>query len=141
MHPQTLSMPATAAPIPTSEDHIQAAVIRWARAHDDPRLRLLFHIPNGGARAGATGGRMVALGAKAGVSDLFLPVPVLTNTVGMARLVPGLWIEMKTVVGTLSTPQQRWLTAMAAQGYATAVCRSVEAAQAALTRYLTHGAP
>lgn len=116
-------------PAPRSEDQIQAALITWARSHDDERIRLLFHIPNGGARDGAVGGRMVALGAKAGVSDLFLPVP----TGGM----PGLWIEMKKPGGTVSLQQRRWLTAMQAQGYATAVCYSVEEAQSTILRYLS----
>jgi hypothetical protein len=143
--PTSLALPdaptSTGADLPlgASEDRIQAALVRWARSHPDERLRSLFHIPNGGARPGVTGGRMVALGAKRGVSDLFLPVPVLTTTVGMARLVPGLWVEMKTGAGRLSAAQADWLALMAGRGYAVAVCRSLEDAQATLLHYCNTG--
>lgn len=111
-----------------SEDRIQADVIAWARAHDDQRVRLLFHIPNGGERTAVAGGRLVALGVKRGVSDLFLPAPVYPYS--------GLWVEMKTATGALSIPQRGWLAEMAAQGYAVAVCRSADDAIATITRYL-----
>jgi hypothetical protein len=108
---------------------MQGELVRWARSHADSRLHLLFHIPNGGARSGYSGGQMVALGARTGVPDLFLPVP--------HGGLPGLWIEMKTPTGVVSPTQRRWLAALAEQGYATAVCRSVDEAQATLLRYLS----
>ena len=123
-----MTMPAPAAPSPTSEDTIQAAVIRWARSHDDPRLHSLFHIPNGGQRDGAVGGRMVALGAKAGVSDLFLPV--------MNAGRGGLWIEMKTTDGHLSAEQEAWLNEMSASGYAAHVCYGWEQAVERIDAYM-----
>lgn len=133
-------MPAFAPAQPTSENQLQAAVVKWARAHADRRLRLLFHVPNGGARSGQAGGVMVAIGARSGVPDLFLPVPVTAQTNGMARLVPGLWLEMKWGAGDCSEPQKRWLRTLAGEGYDIALAWSEEEAQQALLDYLNgHG--
>ncbi len=129
-------MPQTVASPTPSESKIQAELVRWARAHPDPRCRLLFHIPNGGQRGGLSGGLMVAQGARAGVPDLFLPVPVTIQMSGRARVVSGLWIEMKKPGGVLSEQQKRWLSELARQGYAVAVCWSVADAQMVLSDYL-----
>jgi hypothetical protein len=125
----------TLAPI-RSESQLQAALIRWARAHADARAHLLFHVPNGGARDGRTGGVMVALGARSGVPDLFLPVPVVTQHAGMARTLGGLWLELKWEDGSLSDAQKRWLRTLAHHGYAIALAWDLDTARAAVTAYL-----
>jgi hypothetical protein len=125
----------THAPI-RSESQLQAAVVRWARSHADPRARLLFHVPNGGARDGRTGGVMVALGARSGVPDLFLPVPAVRAVVGMGTTWAGLWLELKHGPGAPSDAQRRWLRTLSQQGYAVALAWSVEDAQAIVTDYL-----
>jgi hypothetical protein len=60
-----------------SEHQEQAALIRWAAMseHQHPELRLLFAIPNGGARSKAAAGKLKAEGVRPGIPDLCLPVP------------------------------------------------------------------
>ena len=63
--------------MPRNEEHrIQAALFKWARysAAETPVLRLMFAIPNGGARDAITGAILKAEGVKPGVPDVFLPV-------------------------------------------------------------------
>jgi hypothetical protein len=102
----------------------------------DARLHLLFHVPNGGARTSRTGGVMVALGARSGVPDLFLPVPVVTQAAGMARTLGGLWLELKHGDGDVSDAQKRWMRTLAAHGFAVALAWDFDEAVDALTTYL-----
>lgn len=71
------------------EDTEQMGVIDWANWNTGrfPELKLLFHVPNGGKRNAAEAARFKAMGVKAGVPDLCLPVA----RGGYA----GLYIEMK----------------------------------------------
>ena len=110
-----------------SEYHEQAALIDWARSmeHQYPALRYLFHIPNGGWRHKATAGRMKAQGVKAGVPDLFLPIPP-----------PGLWIEMKYGTNQLTAHQSAWCRALYEAGYHVQVCWSFEEARDVLVDYI-----
>lgn len=123
----------TALPVPT-EDAEQMALFRWASlatpAH--PELALLFHIPNGGSRGKAEAGRFRAMGVKAGVPDLFLPVPR-----GGPLPRHGLFIELKrTKGGRVSTEQAAWITDLRARGYAAEVCHGWEEASRLILRYL-----
>ncbi len=113
-----------------SEDAIQAQVITWARHQSKvyPELARLFHVPNGGQRHAAVAGKLKGQGVKAGVPDLFLPVPRFGCH--------GLWIEMKTLDGRLTKDQKDWIAYLTAAGYQAKVCRSFEEALAALTGYL-----
>ena len=60
-----------------SEGQEQATLFNWARMMEGmyPELRLMFHVPNGGGRSKAEAGRFKMEGVKAGVPDIFLPVP------------------------------------------------------------------
>lgn len=75
------------------EHRIQAALFKWSRLASSryPGLRLMFAIPNGGARDAITGAMLKAEGVKPGVPDIFLPVPV--------NGFHGLFVEMKTLSG------------------------------------------
>lgn len=113
-----------------AEDAEQLALMAWAKSHVGG-IRVsdyLIHIPNGGKRNPREAARLKRLGVKAGVSDLFLPVPR-----GPAH---GLWIEMKAAKGRVSAAQQDWMNKVAVQGYATVVCYGHEAAKRAITAYL-----
>jgi hypothetical protein len=85
-----------------------------ARTGQYPELALLFAVPNGEARSEITGAKLKRMGAKAGVPDLFLPVP----RGGYA----GLWIEMKYGKNKPTREQTWWLEQLRAQGYRVAVC-------------------
>jgi hypothetical protein len=93
-----------------SEHDEQAALIQWRdyARRVDPRIGMLFAIPNGGARSKRTAGRLKAEGAAAGVPDLCLPVATATHG--------GLWIELKTASGRVRPEQQTWIDALNAHG-------------------------
>lgn len=94
----------------------------------------LFHIPNGGKRTKAEAGIFKAMGTKAGISDLFLPIPVSCKG--------GLWIEMKAPYTNSknknypSKEQRKWLARMEKAGYAAAVCYGWLEAKKVITEYL-----
>jgi hypothetical protein len=94
----------------------------------------LFAIPNGGLRNKRVAGQLKAQGVKAGVSDIFLPVPRST--------MHGLWIELKTPkspespAGKPSEAQIAWLDKMGGQGYAAVICYGWTSAMDTIISYL-----
>lgn len=103
--------------IPT-EDAEQIVVINWAALAKGkwPELELLFHIPNGGKRGKREATRFRDMGVKAGVPDLFLPVP--------RGKYAGLFLEMKRRKGGVVSPEQKkWIAALRERGYAAEVAQ------------------
>lgn len=96
-----------------SEHDIQSAYFDWARLHYVARRA--FAIPNGGHRSKAAAGKLKAEGVRAGVLDIFLPVP--------RGAYHGLWIEMKSADGRVTPDQRSEIDALVRDGYAVAVCR------------------
>jgi len=112
-----------------TEDEEQILLMQWAQYQRDPRVALLFHIPNGGIRNIATAKRLKTLGVRAGVPDLFLPVPNATYH--------GLWIELKRRRGgVISALQLEWIEALRKQGYLVIVAKGAGEAIDAITAYL-----
>lgn len=113
-----------------SEATEQMRVIDWCRWHENryPALQLIHHIPNGGSRNTLEAANLKAEGVKAGVPDLFLPVPL-----GEYH---GLYVEMKWGKNKTTEKQNWWLEHLAQQGYKTDVCYSAEAALIRITKYL-----
>lgn len=113
------------------EDVEQMCLFRWARDNEGahPELELLFHVPNGGKRSKAEAARFKAMGVRAGVSDIFLPV---------ARAgYHGLWIELKRLDdGRPSKAQLKWIERMTAEGYVAAVCHGWVQAARMICTYL-----
>lgn len=102
--------------IPT-EDEEQAMLFRWAEMAKStiPELGLLYAIPNGGKRPLSVAVRMKKTGTKAGVPDMFLPVP--------RDGCHGLYIELKRQKGGRVSPEQtQWMDKLRQQGYRCAVC-------------------
>lgn len=95
----------------TCEHDLQCAVIAECdrRAVHDDRYGMIYAIPNGGGRSKAEGGRLKAEGVRAGVPDLFLPVPV-----GMHH---GLYIELKWGAGKPRPAQLEWARRLRLRGY------------------------
>jgi hypothetical protein len=122
-----------------SEDELHRACVQWADAQAGamPELNALFHPPNGGARDGRTGARMKALGAKAGVPDLVLPI-VRPVTWRNGERIPagGLWIELKSQSGRLRDTQKTWRARLLKHQHCWILCRTLEAFQAAVTDYI-----
>lgn len=120
---------------PAHREHdIQASCVRWMQYQYPREATMLFAIPNGAHLAGtakqraAHWARLEREGAKAGVPDLFLAIP--------RREAHGLFIEMKAERGRVRPAQDAWLQALSAQGYETAVCRSLDEFQAVVRQYL-----
>ena len=109
-----------------SEDDEQRQLIQWCKT--DPRLQFLFHIPNENTAGIKWGIRNRQLGVKSGVPDLFLPIP--------AGKYHGLFVEMKTKIGSLSENQKKWLSALDAFGYMTVVAHGWEDARCRILDYL-----
>lgn len=112
------------------EDSEQMTLFRWAvfQSGKYPELDLLFHIPNGGKRGKSEAARFKAMGVKAGVPDLLLPV----SRGGFH----GLFIELKAPNGVKSANQDKWLKALSVQGYSVHLCYGWENASAVILEYL-----
>jgi hypothetical protein len=115
-----------------SEHQEQCLVIDWCHAHLDldPRLELIFAIPNGlWAKNKGVALKAKAEGLKKGVPDLLLPIA--------SKGWHGLFVEMKKLTGSsTSTAQKQWHTDLREQGYAVELCKGHEQAIAAIVAYL-----
>lgn len=112
------------------EDTEQMGVIDWANWNLQrfPELKMLYHVPNGGKRNPAEAARFKAMGVKAGVPDLCLPVPMN----GYA----GLYIEMKYSNNKPTAAQKEWIKNLKEYGYKVTVCYGGTEATAELEAYL-----
>lgn len=107
----------------------------------DPKLRLLYAIPNGGSRGdnarsrAIQGAKLKATGVKPGVPDTHFPV----SRKGFLSL----YIELKRPhsergrAGTVQETQEQWHEDLRAEGHCVLTCYGHEAALAALTGYLS----
>jgi len=109
-----------------SEHEEQAKLFGWTRNH--PKLPWMFAIPNGGLRNKATAVRMKSEGVKAGVWDIFLPVP--------SGQYHGLFLEMKWGKNTLTPAQKEFGDYATQQGYCCKVAYSTEQAIEIIDEYL-----
>lgn len=115
-----------------SESTEQKAVIAWFRTQY--KQYRLIAIPNGQWVAG-TGNRRFALinkykaeGMTPGVSDLFL-------CVGNKRY-HGMWIEMKSKGGKMTSQQEKWMSDILLAGYQAVISYSFEDARDEIEDYL-----
>ena len=114
-----------------TEAEEQTTLFYWAsmKTGKYPELRLLHHIPNGGARRKSEAARLKAEGVKPGVPDIFLPV---------ARGPwHGLFIELKRQKGgKVSDAQKNWISDLLNQGYLAEVAYGWKEAAALIEDYL-----
>jgi hypothetical protein len=114
-----------------SESAEQKALVQWwgmMRQHLAPTA-VLHSIPNGGRRDIATGARLKAEGAVAGIPDLFLACARSGRH--------GLYIEMKKAKGGRVSESQRGLfPLLESQGYGVAVCHGWREAASCIEAYL-----
>lgn len=92
-----------------------------------PILKWVHAIPNGGHRHVAVAKRMKAEGVKAGVWDIFVPVPVDDKA--------GMYLEMKFGYNKLRESQQQFREAVG-DAYEWQVCYSAVEACHAIGEYL-----
>ncbi len=102
----------------------------WNPLAPVPVLKWLHAIPNGGKRDAVTAARMKAEGSRAGVADVFLPVP--------AKGRHGLYIELKKIKGGRASDEQTEFGAfVTAQGYHWQVCAGWREAATLIEQYLS----
>ena len=111
-----------------TEDDEQAALFQYASYQKEIEWTLLFAIPNGGYRKIKTGIQLKRTGLKPGIPDIFLPVG--------RGIYHGLFIEMKSVKGTVRKNQKEWHDALRTQGYKVEVCRGCDQAIKEIQEYL-----
>jgi hypothetical protein len=113
-----------------TEHYEQVKLFQWAKAQSSkyPQLTIMFAIPNGGKRNIVTATKLKAEGVKSGVPDIFLAYPSLHAH--------GLFIEMKSPNGKVSTNQREWIGALSASGYMCSVCYSFDEAKKVICEYL-----
>ena len=112
-----------------TEDQEQAALVRWFQEKYPSLKNRLFAIPNGAHKSKQAASRFMATGLRAGVPDLFLPVP--------RGQYHGLFIELKRVTGGVVSARQRdWLDYLNSVGYLAVVCRGFDRAKDVITDYM-----
>lgn len=117
--------------VPTESDE-QIVLFQWAAiaAFGEPRLELLYHVPNGGLRNKATAVRMMKEGVKKGVPDICLPVA--------ANGYHSLYIELKKKDHSNgpSKEQKQWIRKLEKEGNKAIVCYGSDEAIEAIQDYL-----
>jgi len=113
-----------------SEHLIQASFFELCRLFEvqDPRLKNVFSIPNGGLRNKAVAAKLKKEGLQAGVLDVFCMVP--------SGRFNGLWVEFKRKGGRLTKEQVSFAMRATAAGYPVIVATDPEDAFRALKKYL-----
>lgn len=105
----------------------QKALIEWCDRMGPPES-LIFAIPNGGHRHVAVAAKLKAEGVRAGIPDLFLPIP--------NNYFHGLFIEMKTKTGRPTQAQADRVAQLNKHGYCAVVCYGWDSARARIKDYL-----
>ncbi len=128
---QPLIKPCAKKPTKHTEANYQQQVVEWARwAHRSgkyPNLDLLHCSLNGVKLSALQAAKAKQQGMLSGVPDLFLPVPI--------GAYHGLFIEMKSDKGRLSTNQTWFLSKVELLGYKIAVCYSANEAIKTIENY------
>lgn len=122
----------SALPVP-SEHHEQASLFREMAllSRTDPRWSAPFAIPNGGKRSIGVAVKMKAEGVKAGVPDIFVPVPCGGFF--------GLFVEMKRKRGGSVSEEQRAFIASLDPRYKVEICKGAEEAIDKIRQYFAGG--
>lgn len=109
-----------------SEAKEQRELFHWAHYIND--LKWMFAIPNGGYRNPKEALMLKLQGVRAGVSDIFIPVP--------NNKYHGFFLEMKVGNNKLSAKQEEFINDMRRNGYYCAVCYSHQEAITEINKYL-----
>lgn len=121
-----------------SEHGQQTALFAWAALPETkamcPGIENMFAIPNGGERNLKVASNLKAEGVRAGVADVFLPVPIEQGKHSDIWY-HGLWIEMKFGSNKPTPEQNSFLASMREAGYATAVCYTFADAKWTIEQY------
>ena len=113
-----------------AEHQEQSALFSWLEiaAGRHHVLRLAFAVPNGGHRHIAVAAKLKKEGVKAGVPDVFLPVP--------RGKFHGLFLELTAGKNKATLEQRAWLEALSELGYLAVCVTGWEAARKEIENYL-----
>lgn len=106
-------------------------LFQWADASLGryPELQLMHHIPNGEARSKRAGAKLKRMGVRAGIPDIFLPVP--------RGGWHGMYLELKRAEGgEIRRPQREMMSKLIAQGYRVVVAKGFARARLIIEEYL-----
>jgi hypothetical protein len=113
------------------EDDIQSAVVQYCDIKKIP----IFAIPNAQKlsfldrkKAAISMTKLKKTGLKAGVPDLFIPIP--------SGKYHGMFIELKTSKGKLTSEQKEWIGKLSSNGYFAICCYSIDDALKQISYYL-----
>lgn len=109
-----------------SEHTEQVALFNMLLYHPD--LWVVFAVPNGGLRNKRTAINLKHEGVKAGIWDIFVPIP--------ANGYHGMYVEMKFGKNKLTAEQMQFGKAMIEYGYRCKVAYSAEEAYTEIMEYL-----
>jgi hypothetical protein len=110
------------------EHDAQVMFIRYARMRLGRYARLIFAIPNGGARNIVVAKRMKDEGVQAGVPDIMLAIPL--------KGFSGLFVEMKRHGNKATEEQTIQMTMLEAMGYSCHLCYGFLEAKDVFESYL-----
>lgn len=111
-----------------NESRLQIACFKWFRLQYPKLARILFAIPNGGARNEIEARIMKAEGVTAGVSDCIL---LMSN-----NQFSSLCIEFKTDIGRQTDSQKSWQEITEEHGNKYVIVRSIDEFISAIQSYL-----
>lgn len=146
---QTMITPEQLAKSNTEHGH-QAALFCWATLPETlerhPDLKYMFAIPNGGERNKITASRLKAEGVKAGVLDIFLPVPtkpqyIWSDADGAIPLkfshrFHGLFIELKVGKNRPTKEQEAYIDYLTKVDYKCEICYGWQEARDVIIKYM-----
>lgn len=107
------------------ESELQIQCVEWFKIKYPKKL--IFSIPNGAKKSLLTALRMRREGLLSGVPDLFIPEPF--------RNFSGLFIEMKSKYGKLSSNQKDVIQKLRERNYAVYVCNSFSQFEKSICEY------
>ena len=110
------------------ESALQKNCVTWFRLQYPKIGRLLFAVPNGGARNAREAAIMKAEGVTAGVADVILLYPAMKYNC--------LCIEFKTGKNSQQPSQKEWQALVEAHGGKYIICRSFDQFREEIQNYL-----
>lgn len=110
----------------TLESREQTKLFEFASHFNE--LKWMFAIPNGGYRNPREAANLKRQGVKAGVSDIFLPIP--------NNRYHGMFIEMKVHPNKPSPKQKIFISNMLKNGYCCKICYSADEAVKEINKYI-----
>lgn len=116
------------------ESALQIQCVKWFRLQYPKEV--IFAIPNARKVGIRMGGILKAEGVTAGVADLFIMAPGLSDKGQEIDVFYGLFIEMKYGVGKQSPEQKAFQKHCERKGYKYVVCRTIEEFINEVTNYL-----